>query len=173
MAADTSLSDALEQIKTTLAAVTPAAGFTFDLSVGTRSDLGRFLQPPKVPVGPPFVRIAELEELPFEQAPQGKNVRRIADYLVVGWVKGEDFTAPLGGDGTNSGPNRMLAASRLRDDIHSALLADRRMKRVGTTPLASNVSLRGAYFDGNVNNTKRDYAVVVYIIRVFFAWKAA
>lgn len=171
MPADTAITDALTHIRDQLKTITPGSGFTYDLSIAGRVDIGRFLQPPKVPAGPPFVRVAFREEAAWESAPNGKQVRRVADYDVIGWVKGESAPGPL----SNSVPDRAIAAALLLDDIHSALLADRRMPDPGGSPtraLASNVSVRGATFNGDVQNTARNYGVVVCLIRVFFAWKS-
>ena len=166
MPADTSTTDALLLIRDILKTVTPASGFTFDLSVADAVDLGRFLQPPQTPAGPPFVRIAELEELAWEEAPNGKQVRQVVEYLIVGWVKGENLSG-----GTNSKADRIQAASLLKNDIHSILLENRRLPRPPLTALASNLTLRGSSFDGAVANTARDYAITVLMCRVQFPWK--
>lgn len=155
----------LSRIKSTIETIdgtAPVVGqpvYNFDLTQdASQVQLGRFLQPPDTPF-PPFVSIANQEEFPW--LTQGPDVSRDIEYLVVGWVRGRDFIAD-----DDSVDARMKAAAALFDDLHRALLLDRRM---GGTSAQLNV--RGSIFNSDIEPSVSDgFGIAVLLVRVAFNW---
>lgn len=155
------LHDGLLRIVANLAAVVrPVSGgdYTINLSHRNAVQVGRVMQlPNRTPPHAPFTLVAFREEFRREGT---KNTSRIAEFDVIGWVRGQDAGFP------NTTEGRAEAGTLLFDDLERAILADRRM--VGQ---ARDVSIRGSGFAGDIIPVWKAYGIAVGRVRVAFNWR--
>lgn len=165
MATTTQLTDGLDRLVSNLASVVkPSDGYTFDLTKKNAVQIGRVMQlPNRLPQGkPPFVLIAFREEFQRAGVGTGKNFSRIAEFDVIGWVRGQDIPGQ-----PNTYESRARAGTLLFDDLSRAIIADSRM-----AGLSRDVFIRGSGFAGDIIQPWKALGVAVGRVRVRFNWTA-
>lgn len=164
MVSTTQLTDGLDRLVEFLSSnVKPSNGFTFDLTRADAVQIGRVMQfPNRQPPTAPFVMVAFREELPRQGVGTGRNTSRIAEFDMIGWVRGQDVPG-----GRNDYEGRSRAGTLLFDDLEQATLSDRRM-----AGLARDVFIRGTGFAGDIIEPWKAYGVAVGRVRIRFNWRA-